>query len=106
MPDGGGIDLAAAIEGADTRKQIAERENALHRARLEPETIPDLLDTAPRLDERDKRFPLADLVGLHPRKIFEHRRFERICIVALVQNGERNGQYRPTITRHCAAGGK
>src|SRR3546814_412951 len=73
---------------------------------LEPETIPDLLDTAPRLDERDERFPLADLVGLHPRKIFEHRRFERIGIVALVENGARNGPYRPTLTRHGADGGK
>jgi len=56
-------------------------------------------------DLRDERFPLADLVGLHPRQIFEHRRFERIGIVALVENGAGNGPNRPALTRDRADGG-
>jgi len=100
------IDLAATIEGADARQQIAEREDALHRARFEAEAVRDLLHGPPCLDQRDERFPLADLVGLHACEIFEHRRFQRIGIVAFVENGTRNGPNRPALTRDRADGGK
>lgn len=100
------IDFAAAIEGADAGEQIAERKDALHRARLEPETVRDLLHRPSRLHQRDERFPLTDLVGLHPREILEHRRFERIGIVALVENGARDRFHRPAFARDGAHGGK
>jgi hypothetical protein len=86
------VDLTAAIEGADSGQEIAEREDAASpRDGSNPKRVGHLLDAAPRLDERDERFPLADLVGLHPREIFEHRRFERVGVVALVEDGAGNG---------------
>src|SRR3546814_2244231 len=55
------VDLTAAIEGADARQQIAERKDALHRRRLEPERVGNLVHAATGFDQRHKRFPLADL---------------------------------------------
>src|SRR3546814_13063973 len=65
-----------------------------------------LFDAAPRLYQSDKALPLADLVGPNPREIFEHRRFQRIGIIAFVENGAGDGLHRPTLARNGIDGGK
>src|SRR3546814_20245262 len=73
MTDGAHINLPTPIKGANARQQITERENALHRARPEPEGTGNLFDAAPSLPPSDQALPLPDPVGPNPRNIFEHR---------------------------------
>src|SRR3546814_20128985 len=99
MPHRVTVDRPTAIEGADARQQIAERNDALHRRRLEPERVSNLVHAATGFDQRNERFPLAHLVGPDTREIFKHRRFERIVIIPLVEDSARDRHNSAALTR-------
>ncbi len=87
MPDAGAVDIALSIEGADTRQQVAQREDATHGKVGQAERRGNILGRPAFLDKTDETFPAGHLVGIEPRLILDERGFDGGSIVPRVDDG-------------------
>jgi hypothetical protein len=93
MPHCARTDLLLRIQRADTRQQIAEREDALHHCSGIPKVPAISAMLRPSGDQPRISFPLGHFVGIAPRDILDQRGFERGGIVAFFEDraGQRLG---------------
>src|SRR3546814_1752505 len=90
MADGPRVDFFLAIEIADARHEIAERENAADIKIGQPEGLADLFGGPPfLLHEPGEGLPLRNLVGVEPRDILDQRGFQCGRIVAVLHDRAR-----------------
>lgn len=91
MPDGRGIDRVAAVEIADARQQVAEREHAFDRKVGEAKGRGDLRRFAALLDQPGEGFPLRDLIGIEPGDFLDERCLDGSGIVTAIEDRARQG---------------
>ena len=87
MPDGRRVDLLLAVEVADTRHEVAEREDAADHQFGKPEGRRNILDAAAFLRQPDEILPLGHFVGVEPRHVLDHRRLDGVGVVAILKDG-------------------
>ena len=90
MPDAVGIDFIAAIGGANSGQQIAERKPLPDHTFRDAERIGNVRDRPALLYQPGKRFPLGDLVWVETCNVFDQRSLERRRIIARLK--KRAGQ--------------
>ncbi len=77
------VDGLLAVERADARQKVAEREDAADLHVGEVEGLADLVGRAAfLLDQPGEGHPLRDLVGVEPGEVLDQRGFERGGVVA------------------------
>lgn len=86
VADGVVVDLLGAAGLADTRQEIAEREDALHRDSRERESRGDVVHGTAFLHQPSEALPLGDRVGVLPQHVLDHRDFERFGVVPLADD--------------------
>jgi hypothetical protein len=86
VADARSVDVAAPVEAAEARQQVAEREDAADGAVRKPERRGDVGGRAAFAGKAHEGFPLGDLVGVEPGEVLDEGGLDGGVIVAVVDD--------------------
>ena len=104
MADGRGIDFLGAVEVADTRQEIAEREDAFDRQIGQAERRGNVVGALAFLDQSREGHPARHIIGREARDILDQRGFDGSGIVACLNDRARQ-HIVDRLARRTAFGG-